>query len=435
MTVSLTIQTYFDGRWHDAAEAEFLEPHRGHEGATTFFYDIDYFSEHASIDHSQDVPVVDRRAVSSWLPVDLVARRSDRWPSFLLDLMPQGLGRAMACAALGIAPLSPSSELPLLAAVGGSPVGNVRIAGAPVGGIAWEGLPVEDVLEGRDDVTAALRTIPTVAPAAICLQGEWPKVALVEDGAGLFHPEGCIPDEAVAASYILKFPRKLRGPDPSILTLEAIYMDVAAAAGLHVHARPRLGKDCLLVPRFDRERGGVRDGQESLVSASGIAGFGHQATHEDYIATIARTSSDVAADISEYVARDLVNLAFGNPDNHGRNAALSRPSQGGVRLSPLFDFAPMSSAGQAIRRSTNWACTRGRGSDHDPDWSVVVEAACAAGHVDEAPIMERLLGVAESIPALARKVTQEAPSNDLADHALRRADEVASGVARTVRLS
>lgn len=433
MAVSLTIQTYLDGLWHDAAEVQFHEPHRGHEGATTFSYGTDYFAERASIDYSQDVSVVDRRAVSSWLPVDLATRRSERWPSFLLDLMPQGLGRAMACAALGLAPLSPSSELPLLWAVGGSPVGNVRIAGAAVGGFAWEGLSVEDVLEGRDDVMAALRTVPTVAPAAICLQGEWPKVALVEDAAGLLHPEGCIPDEAVAASYIVKFPRRLRGPDPAILALEATYMDVAAAAGLHVHARPRLGKDCLLVPRFDREPGGGRNGQESLVSASGIAAFGHPATHEDYLATIARASSDVAADTSEYLARDLINLAFGNPDNHGRNTALSRPAHGGVRLSPLFDFAPMSVAGQAIRRATSWACMRGRGSDHDPDWSVIVEAASVIGQVDVGPIMERLLGVAESIPALAQKVREADVSNESAAHALRRAEEVASSVSRTGR--
>jgi serine/threonine-protein kinase HipA len=433
MAVSLKIQTFLGGLWHDAAEVEFHQPQLGHKGATTVSYGIDYFAEHASIDYSQDLSVVDRRAVSSWLPVDLETRRSNRWPSFLLDLMPQGLGRAMACAALGLPPLSRSSELPLLAAVGGSPVGTVRMAGSPVGGFEWEGLPIDDVLEGGDDVMVALRTVPAVAPAAVCLQGEWPKVALVADVNGYLHPEGGLPDENVVASYILKFPRNLRRVDQAIIALEEIYAHVAAAAGLHVHARPRLGRNCLLVPRFDREAGGVRHGQESLVSASGIAAFGHQATHEDYLATIARISSDVAADVSEYVARDVINLAFGNPDNHGRNTAISKSAFGGVRLSPLFDFAPMSIAGQAIRRATNWACMRGRGGDYDPDWSVVVEAVSAVAQVDAAPIIERLHQIAETIPSLARFVREMPVSGEFTSHALRRADNIAFSIAKAGR--
>lgn len=432
MRNTLTIQIWFDGGWHEAAEVIFHEPHLGHRGATTIEYRLDYFVEHASVDYARDLPVVDRRAASSCLPVDAAARRSDCWPSFLLDLLPQGLNRALAAAALGLPALAPSSEVELLAAVGGSPVGNVRVAGAPIGGFEWEGLPVDDVLEGGEEVMSRLRTIPSIAPAALCLQGEWPKVALVEDGGGLLHPEGALDDGAVVASYILKFRRSARAEDAAILELESHYQAAARAAGLDIRHPLRYGRDCLLIRRFDRECG-QRHGQESLVSASGVAVFGHAAYHEDYLATVSRLSDDPAADVLEYVARDLVNLAFGNPDNHGRNTALSRPTTGGTRLSPLFDFAPMSAAGRAIGRSTRWACLRGTGGDHDPDWNAVSEAVERTTGVPGRAVRERLAETAARLPRLGAEVLAATAHPSAARHALRFCNAVSERAMAAVR--
>jgi hypothetical protein len=113
-----------------------------------------------------------------------------------------------------------------------------------------------------------------------------------------------------------------------------------------------------MIPRFDRKHkqggGTVRLGQESLVSAIGVAAFGHVGTHEAYIDPLRQYSADPFADIVEYLKRDIANLALGNPDNHGRNSAFSKQQNGAIHLSPLFDFAPMRLAKEGIVRSTRW---------------------------------------------------------------------------------
>ena len=42
-----------------------------------------------------------------------------------------------------------------------------------------------------------------------------------------------------------------------------------------------------------------------------------------------------------------------------------------IRLSPLFDFAPMRLAKEGIVRSTRWAMMRDGGRDHLPDWKQI----------------------------------------------------------------
>ena len=72
-----------------------------------------------------------------------------------------------------------------------------------------------------------------------------------------------------------------------------------------------------------------------------MAQFGYVAAHEEYLAAIKRFCTDPAAETVEYVLRDVLNLAMGNPDNHGRNTALQKAPDGWIGLTPLFDFTPM----------------------------------------------------------------------------------------------
>lgn len=56
----------------------------------------------------------------------------------------------------------------------------------------------------------------------------------------------------------------------------------------------------------------------------------------------------------EYLERDLLNLVFGNPDNHGRNLAVLKMDDE-VRLAPVYDFAPMRMDLEGITRTTRWS--------------------------------------------------------------------------------
>ncbi|MFC6744510.1 HipA domain-containing protein [Methylobacterium persicinum] len=150
--------------------------------------------------------------------------------------------------------------------------------------------------------------------------------------------------------------------------------------GIRGEGRPPLvhRNGVLVIPRFDRRAGPgglVRLGQESIVSAIGVSAFGHVEAHETYLEMIRAVSADPMADVVEYLKRELLNQAMGNPDNHGRNTALAKNSSGQVRLTPLFDFAPMRLAPADMGRPTKWACMRPSGRDHAPDWSIVCAAA------------------------------------------------------------
>jgi serine/threonine-protein kinase HipA len=77
-------------------------------------------------------------------------------------------------------------------------------------------------------------------------------------------------------------------------------------------------------------------------------------------------------EVLEYIKRDVANLALGNKDNHARNTAVQRDFAGGVRLTPLFDFAPMYLHPDGIARRIRWVDNDGG----NPDWGRVVTRVC-----------------------------------------------------------
>lgn len=122
----LTIQAYVDDGWHDAATVRFIEPGRGIAGKTIVQYDDPYYFDLAVVD-ALDGAVVDRRALSVRLPVDLETSGLPTWPAWLLDLMPQGNARQRIAQRVGLRADDPSVELHLLLEAGGSPIGNLRV--------------------------------------------------------------------------------------------------------------------------------------------------------------------------------------------------------------------------------------------------------------------------------------------------------------------
>lgn len=68
---------------------------------------------------------------------------------------------------------------------------------------------------------------------------------------------------------------------------------------------------------------------------------------------LSATSFDKTGFVIDWVQRDLLNLAFGNSDNHGRNIAFIRDEYS-IKLAPIFDFAPMKADPEGIVRSIKW---------------------------------------------------------------------------------
>jgi len=376
--MQLALQTHFNGEWHQAATLELKDDSAGYQGASIVDYDLDYFVTQASAEFATGKTVRDHRALSVRNPVDLENRYSPNWPPFLLDLMPQGHARRKLAEHLGLAEASRASDLPLLlrSATGG--IGNIRIKEAAdaetdrLRSVQRKGVTEAEILERSDRFMEVADRFGMLASGSSGLQGEWPKVSMTQANDGLYYPDSFVADGEAVRHVIVKLVRSTEPVDRLILEGEALYSRIAHEIGLNVREPSTYAEGVLIIPRFDRKKGEgggtVRLGQESLVSAIGVADFGHVGTHEAYIDVLRRYSADPFADIAEYLKRDVTNLALGNPDNHGRNSALSKHPDGTIRLSPLFDFAPMRLAKEGIVRSTRWALMRNGGRDHLPDW-------------------------------------------------------------------
>lgn len=420
--MQLTLQTHFDGEWHHAAILELKDDAAGFQGASIVDYDLDYFVTVASAEFAAEKTVHDHRALSVRYPVDLETRYSRSWPPFLLDLMPQGHPRRKLAAHLGLAEGSRASDLPLLlrSATGG--IGNIRIKEAAEAeterlcGVERQGVTEAEILERSDRFMEVADRFGMLASGSSGLQGEWPKVSMTEANDGLYYPDSFVADDEAVRHVIVKLVRSNEPVDSLILEGEALYSRIAQGIGLNVSEPSTYAEGVLIIPRFDRKKkeggGTVRLGQESLVSAIGVADFGHVGTHEAYIDVLRQYSANPFADIVEYLKRDIANLALGNPDNHGRNSALSKHQDGTIRLSPLFDFAPMRLAKEGIVRSTRWAMMRDGGRDHLPDWkricaevmpdpaeqTTLVAALCDfAEHLRRSPTMAKDLGASPDI--------------------------------------
>lgn len=244
------------------------------------------------------------------------------------------------------------------------------------------------------------------AAGASDVQGLAPKLLLLEDTCGRWHAEGVLPDSRVAAWWIVKRSRGGKtAADRKILRNEAAYMALAKAVGPGVFAPLAWENDNLFVPRLDRVVRALaphqRLGLESLYALAGVADYGARTSHDELCAALLAYSSSPAEDLLEYIKRDALNVVLGNKDNHGRNTAVLKDETGRVRLSPLFDFAPMYLDPEGIARVSRWqgeAETAGA-----PDWAVLVSRyhRYLGDHVDDLRAFGKTL---QGLPDIGRRV-------------------------------
>jgi serine/threonine-protein kinase HipA len=424
--------------WHDAAVVTLTAWNQGWKTASSVSYENDYFFDFGAEAFAEDRPVRDFRAYSVAAPIDLVGRGAETWPAFLLDFMPQGRQAERIAKHLNIAVGAQETDFRLIEWAGGSPVGNTRIKEAHqletqrIANVARKGVTMDDILERSDAFMEVADRFSMLASGSNGLQGEWPKVALTQADDGLWYPDTMVADADARKHVIVKLLRSGDESDRNILESEAGYSKVAREFGLMVEDVNVYGHGALVIPRFDRavtSEGLQRYGQESLVSALGIAEFGYAGRHESYLKLIQEVSADPLQDTIEYLLRDIMNLAMGNPDNHGRNTALRKFPDGRIRLAPLFDFAPMRIDASSIPRSTTWDCMRPLGRDTNPDWRVVCEVV-ATPAVPAEDLMAALAAKEDELRALPDIARSHCVPDSVVEHVIVRHDEMAEGVAK-----
>lgn len=395
MNGSCTIQLFADGAWHDVGSVSlFGTQEQGWRAKTYTGYAVDWAVEHTG--------ARDAHAFACRFPVGLKAFEQPHWPVFLIDMLPQGFGREELLRRLKLPVTAAESvDWRLLLAGAGNPVGNLRVKEA----VDWlqandgtmRGFTDDEVASRGSDFAEYLASHGLFVAGSSGVQGEWPKVLLTRAEDGLLYLDHTLPDARARKHYIVKFGRGKDEALASILRHEAPYMGLARRLGLRVHADLLLRLQALFIPRFDRQvtqAGVLRLAQESIATLTGIAGFGAVPSHDEVCRQLLLQCTRPLTEVLEYIKRDVANLALGNKDNHARNTALQRDFKGGVRLTPLYDFAPMYLHPDGIARRIRWDGNDGGA----PDWSRVIDTVCE---------MAQSLANRKETPSAQRRVLRE----------------------------
>lgn len=376
-----TLEIWVDGRWQTAGEVRCADDRAGFGSPATFEYDFDYLDAAGA-----HLEATNHRAVSCRYPVGYQAHAEERWPAFLLDVIPSGAARRAWERELRL-PNNASSDWAVLARGGTNPPGNVRVAPTEPEPPPHPGFARDEVLERAEGFLEYARRSGASIAGGSGAGGDAPKFLLREDVDGRFHADGALVDERTARCWIVKFSRSMHARDRLVLEAEAPYLELARRLGLRVGAALSWDRDGLFIPRFDRVvargprvRGGevtpiLRCGLESLSSLAGVSDFGMSTPKETLARALAKAVDDPAAELLELLRRDVVDVALGNTDNHARNTAVLKDPRAGVALAPVYDLAPMVLDPQGIVRVCRWTAE----DDGYPRWSEVVDVLTPLG--------------------------------------------------------
>src|SRR6478752_9395656 len=112
----MDFEIHLDGAWHRCATVELLDQAQSSRtGRVRLQYEADYATPR--------LDARDHRALTVHAPVNLRTRDLPHWPSFLIDLLPQGAARKR----IERVNNGPRSDWALLGLGAVNPVGNLRV--------------------------------------------------------------------------------------------------------------------------------------------------------------------------------------------------------------------------------------------------------------------------------------------------------------------
>ncbi len=416
------LQIFLEDTWRDCAIVTVSNPDLGGVNARAMFeYDLPYVFDAGS------------EPVSLSFPIDTNLRMLDRWPGFLYDLIPQGSGRKYLLGQLKLGD-DKAADFPLICSGAFNPIGRVRVREAveyfqahigrhDADGMD-QGLRFSAILERGDAFAERMMIQSMLAAGTTGVQGAAPKFLLTKDRADLWHADGALPDSEAAQHFIVKLPRGKDAVDKKLLRNEAAYMRVAHEMGLRVEGAAEHHHDMLFVPRFDRavRKGKVhRHHQESAAAVAGIVGFDARPTQFELLHALRRVLDDKEADTLEFLKRDVLNLAMRNTDNHARNTAIQKIGKT-VRLTPLFDFAPMYLDPDGIARTARWYHSENR--KEISNWGDVIDAIDLAADERER-IRTEMAAFGEKVLGLNEYLRRAGVDDDIIEHLQKSIDEQA----------
>lgn len=381
----LTVQAFIHLEWIDIAQIIFPHSDDAEWRVTELHYLSDYALEHLDSD--------DNHAVSLVQPVSLFFddHGAPGWLRFIDDIIPSGASRRYWVNRLDISELTHRQQDFILLKYGTiSPIGNLRIKESlpqfsPLVETLW--FTVNDVVDRAADFLDYAQQRGAAAGGATGAGGEAPKLLLRwRDNQHIWIDAWQNEVAKTDTHYLVKYPRGARTEiDCNILRAEYHYyhelteMGVSTIPVSQMRLEEGINYPSLWLPRFDifyADDGLVRRYAMESVYSILQKGPGAELDHETTIRTLVekinssntvvehRFNFDIPAFVIEWVRRDLLNIIFGNSDNHGRNTAFMRYEKE-IILAPVYDFAPMKADPEGIPRSTKWAPSLETGGEYD----------------------------------------------------------------------
>jgi serine/threonine-protein kinase HipA len=384
MTERLTLQIYTDNQWHDAAELIITEPQLGRASASELNYHLDYLSH---FDERAET------AVSFCYRVETLGYHKNNWLRFIDDIMPAGSSREYWVKKLGISDISPASQDFILLQQGTiAPIGNLRIKEAVpvkvIHDIAID-FTIGHVVERDIDFIEYAQENGAAAGGATGAGGAAPKMLLRCSPQDNVWIDTFQDDPAnLDTHYLVKFPRGKSPIDKDILRaefhfyheLKAMGFDTIPTDNMRLLEGTRVPS--LWLPRFDtyiyknkmqhcglESVYSILDEQAArpLLHGDVLARLIQKMTKDEYFGntkTMLDEPNGITNFVIEWVRRDLLNIAFGNSDNHGRNTSFIK-SNNTVTLAPIYDFAPMKADPEVISRTFTWGHNMERGGNYN----------------------------------------------------------------------
>lgn len=242
---------------------------------------------------------------------------------------------------------------------------------------------LDELYDAAEKVLAGEPLNPAIGDALMngtAIGGAHPKV-LISDGSGVEH----LAKLSVSSDV-----------HPWIRA-EAVALELARLCGIEVpkaHVIKSMGRDVLLIERFDRRPGGRRCHVVSGLTMLGLdallgARYGSYPEMLDVLREWGRAPQDIGHRLFE---RIVFNVAVGNNDDHARNHAAFWDGRS-LELTPAFDLTPQP-------RSTDTsaqAMAIGRDGNRASQFSVCVAAAADYGlsRPEAGQIVERIVASVE----------------------------------------
>lgn len=239
-----------------------------------------------------------------------------------------------------------------------------------IGALDFQASPTAYVPRGGDATLTEMQTAAERLQAGESLSPELEVALLRGTSIGGARPKALLYD---GGRQLIAKLSTATDPYP-VVKAEGVAMELARRVGLDVaptEVTSCLGRDVLLVERFDRHGPGLRRMMLSALALQGLEGVaGRHATYAALADDIRHRFTSPAATLRELFGRIVFNVCVGNTDDHARNHSAFWDGER-LSLTPAYDLCPQLRSGT----EANQAMAIGRNGQRESRLAVCRESA------------------------------------------------------------